>query len=219
MAFAVNTPMTWYQVRQLDATIALFGEREINATLCDINLHYDKNQCAASNCINGGSPLYNALIDKLTSFHLKCSLENHGIQEKFAYIWVWSNDFSVISQSMVWYDTKNKCISEAMRYQPSVDVCGNSPTPLLLLQSVCQCITAPPIHYVQPGVCNRCMSVWTPQNCSIRACCSNKIIYLPELFSYYENSDEEDSVSMHFLKGNVLPRDPYRDPLARECDE
>ena len=202
-------------MRQLDDTIALFGYKEIDAVLCDINLNYDKNLPAASNCFNGGSPLYNVLIDRLP-VHLKCSLENHGIQEKFAYMWVWSDDFSVMCHSMVWYDDRRNCAAEAMRYQPSVDVCGNSPTPLLLMQSVCQCISTPPTQYRPSVVCNRCMATWTPRNCTIRTCCSNRIIYLPELLSYYEDSDEEDSVSMHFLRDTVLPKDANRDPLARK---
>ena len=129
-------------------------------------------------------------------------------------MWVRSDTFSIISHSIVWYNSRNKCVAEVRRHQPSVDVCGNSPTPLLLMQSVCQCISTPPTQYRPTMVCNHCLAAWTPQNQTIRECCSNTITYLPELLPYHKKGDE-DSVSMHFKHVNMLPGDP----LARECSE
>ena len=83
--------------------------------------------------IEGGSALYNKLIDLLplsprypeqgTSGYpcLARRLQSHGVREVYRYAWIWSEDLSLMRRGTSWFTDKEACVESAKGTCPSYD--------------------------------------------------------------------------------------------------
>ena len=156
-------PLTWYQESMIVGTVKIFGECEMRMILSRHLPHYDELKSIKLNCIEGGSIAYNILIENTTNLPLKLSLQNHGLSEKYAFIYVWSDDLSVIDKSRIWYTSREICHRKANIAYPSKDICGNLPIPLKFIFSHCiHCETSADVALPQI-ICRECYYSWNPQ--------------------------------------------------------
>ena len=181
-------PLLWYQEKMLSETLKSYSyaQQEIWSTLVGINFQFNPEKGILENCRSGGSLGYNALVKKMQNVEISQSLQNHGVVEKYAWVWLLDND-SIIDLSMIWFDSMDKCEGDAEIRKPSFDICGNSQGLILHIMSTCRCVTAPPGANKLYNVCNKCMTRWSPQF---------KVISktLPELFERWSMWDRYSEI-------------------------
>ena len=149
---------------------------DIETTLARINVGYDARADIARNCVNGGSLVYNALIEQTPNLHVRMFLDNHNIAEKFA--WVWLRNNRVVKRSNVWHRNKLECFRQGRDQCPRGRWRGK-----LRAESVCIC---GPLAY--KGDCRDCVVSWAPTNTILRSCCGGgPVTIFPELMERSED--------------------------------
>ena len=131
-------PIQWYQVMCIEAILNNFEYRE---ELVDDMRKIGLVKICETNCVEndvksyldkGGSIFYHELIKKIKCPVLKECLQNHGIDEIFAY--VWSHEDKIIGYGG-WFQNIQECESHSKIYMPSVDLCGNEQAPQMYIFS------------------------------------------------------------------------------------
>ena len=163
MCLSMYGPLPWYQESMIQGCLHLFWQNaanEIVSILCEFLPYYDRNKSIVENCILGGSASYNALIERTSSLPLMIALQNHNIEEKYAFLWVKSSDYTPITQSLLWFNSREICHRKAIQSLPA-NIYDDEP--ILLTKSNCKHISLPPNRNVY-GICNTCFTECAPQN-------------------------------------------------------
>ena len=102
--------------------------------------------------IRGGSHLYEKLIEVLryeprhpeegTAYPLLSKrLASHGIPQLYRYVWIWSDDGSVIAQGCSWFADRDDCLNKGKSARPGYDTFDGPGAPMatLCVEAVTPC--------------------------------------------------------------------------------
>ena len=95
--------------------------------------------------IRAGSSGFEALVDACEKADLKDlvqELTDHKQKPLYRYVWIWSEDNSIMKRGNSWYQDKQECREEGERCRPSYATWDgpNSPTAVLSVEAVCGCL-------------------------------------------------------------------------------
>ena len=94
--------------------------------------------------ILGGSSSYEALIhacDKAGLTEMSNLLCDHEVKQLYRYVWIWSEDNSIMRRGTSWFTCKEKCLEEGKKHRPSYYTCDGpgAPDAHISVEAVCPC--------------------------------------------------------------------------------
>lgn len=94
--------------------------------------------------IIGGSSAFEALIDaaeKAGLSELVGYLTDHNVKQLYRYVWIWSEDNSIMRRGKSWFTSRSDCLAEGKRNSPSYTTFDGPGCPMaqLSVEAVCPC--------------------------------------------------------------------------------
>ena len=94
--------------------------------------------------ISAGSLGFETLLAqclKNNEMNIAESLTKHRVEEVFRYVWMWSEDNSILRRGKSWFTSREDCLLEGKKHVPSMEVDDSPSSPFisLTLESSCKC--------------------------------------------------------------------------------
>ena len=69
------------------------------------------------------------------------SLTKHGVKEVFRFVWIWSEDNSILSRGKSWFTSRKECLAVGKVSRPRIEVADSphGPFTCLALEATCVC--------------------------------------------------------------------------------
>ncbi len=105
-----------------------------------------------SELLRAGSYLYEKFIDELRREprdstdtpaypELAAKLSGHSVPQVYRYLWIWTEDQSVVSQGCSWFTSREACLAKGMSVRPRLETFDGprAPRAVLCLEAVTPC--------------------------------------------------------------------------------
>ena len=131
------TDIAWYMHTVLPKKYSIDTPKGVNSEVLDKEL-------LKQEIIFAGSSAYECLIkasEKSNYQELVNQLTDHTVKQLYRWVWIWSEDNSVMRRGKSWFTTKEECLNEGKKNGPSyVTFDGpGCPDAMLSVESVCSC--------------------------------------------------------------------------------